>query len=110
LLCERRAYFQPVFSGTAPCGCHFATTLAKAFSNVKNDVIRHRSVIFDMTQARQNAMTQRIAVTTSDSLSGRFATDPDGLILQVNNAFSSLTGYSEQEVLGQWPHLLSSGI
>jgi|GEM_PF-1153432 len=36
-------------------------------------------------------------------------TDPDGKIIQVNEAFSHITGYSQEEVLGKTPALLKSG-
>jgi diguanylate cyclase (GGDEF)-like protein/PAS domain S-box-containing protein len=36
-------------------------------------------------------------------------TDERGTVLSINPAFSEITGYSEQEILGQNPHLLSSG-
>ena len=35
-------------------------------------------------------------------------TDPGGIILSVNPGFSQITGYSEQEALGQTPRLLKS--
>jgi len=44
-----------------------------------------------------------------ESQSGMIVTDPNSVILRVNRAFTTLTGYSAQEVLGQTPHLLSSG-
>lgn len=40
---------------------------------------------------------------------GIMITDSRNTILQVNPAFTQLTGYSEQEVLGQKPSMLSSG-
>ena len=36
-------------------------------------------------------------------------TDAQGTILQVNPAFTRLTGYSAEEVLGKTPRILSSG-
>jgi two-component system, cell cycle sensor histidine kinase and response regulator CckA len=36
-------------------------------------------------------------------------TDPQGFILWVNRAFTVLTGYSSEEVMGQTPSLLKSG-
>ncbi len=44
------------------------------------------------------------------SLDGVMITDSQGLILQVNPAFTRLTGYDAAEVIGQTPNLLSSGL
>jgi diguanylate cyclase (GGDEF)-like protein/PAS domain S-box-containing protein len=44
------------------------------------------------------------------SLDGIMITRSSGEILQVNPAFSALTGYQEAEVIGKTPSLLSSGI
>jgi len=51
----------------------------------------------------------RIAATTFESHDAIIVTDPDGTILRVNNAFSQITGYSAEEVIGRNPRLLSSG-
>jgi len=40
---------------------------------------------------------------------GVLITDPNGVILSVNNAFTTFTGYSAGEVIGKTPALLSSG-
>jgi len=43
------------------------------------------------------------------SLEGIVITDPDGIIESVNPAFTRLTGYSAEEVIGRTPAVLSSG-
>ncbi|BBN80675.1 hypothetical protein PA25_06600 [Pseudoalteromonas sp. A25] len=44
------------------------------------------------------------------SLDGIMITRGDGEILQINPAFSELTGYQDYEVIGKSPNILSSGI
>ncbi|TPV55759.1 EAL domain-containing protein [Aestuariibacter sp. GS-14] len=44
------------------------------------------------------------------SLEGIMVTDAHQHIVSVNPAFSAITGYSEQEIIGQKPSILSSGI
>ena len=43
------------------------------------------------------------------SLDGIMITDSNGVIMQVNPAFTHLTGYKEYEVIGKRPNMLSSG-
>ena len=49
------------------------------------------------------------ATVFDNSNEGIFITDADANITAVNKAFSRITGYAEEEVLGQNPHLLASG-
>ena len=58
---------------------------------------------------READVRQRIAATAFESQEGMFVTDAQHHILQVNSAFSSITGYSANEVVGKTPHVLSSG-
>ncbi len=51
----------------------------------------------------------RIAATAFESQQGMFITNAQRVILRVNQAFTSITGYSAAEAVGQTPHLLSSG-
>jgi diguanylate cyclase (GGDEF)-like protein/PAS domain S-box-containing protein len=51
----------------------------------------------------------RIAAIAFESQEGMFVTDANYVILRVNRAFTRISGYSAEDVLGQKPHLLGSG-
>ena len=51
----------------------------------------------------------RIAASAFESQQGIMITDAFNTILQVNKAFSDITGYSAQEIIGQNPRILKSG-
>ena len=58
--------------------------------------------------ARVNGQ-QRIATAAFESQQGMFVTDAAKVILQVNQSFTTITGYTAEEAIGQTPRLLSSG-
>jgi diguanylate cyclase (GGDEF)-like protein/PAS domain S-box-containing protein len=60
---------------------------------------------------RKQAVThlQLAASVFSHSSEGIMLTTPQGLIVEVNPAFSRITGYPREEVLGHNPSMLSSG-
>lgn len=66
-------------------------------------------VSHDITENRLMQEELRIAATAFESLHGIMVTDASGKILRVNRAFTELTGYSAEEVIGQTPALLNSG-
>jgi len=51
----------------------------------------------------------RIAATAFESQEGMIITDADNLILRVNSAFTRITGYTAEEVIGKNPRIVSSG-
>ena len=57
----------------------------------------------------QNESELRIAATAFESQEGILITDAKSVILRVNNAFTKITGYSPEEVIGKNPRILSSG-
>ncbi|MCZ8074645.1 MAG: PAS domain S-box protein, partial [Paucibacter sp.] len=64
----------------------------------------------DIHQRKCLELAQREAsVVFENSYEGIMVTQAEGLITKINPAFSRITGYSEAEVLGQSPRLLSSG-
>ncbi len=51
----------------------------------------------------------RIAATAFESQEGIILTDSEGIIVRVNTAFTNITGYSADEVMGKTPRILKSG-
>jgi diguanylate cyclase (GGDEF)-like protein/PAS domain S-box-containing protein len=51
----------------------------------------------------------RVAAIAFEAQEGMFITDADSVILRINQAFTDITGYTAEEVVGQTPHLLRSG-
>ncbi|MGS2742180.1 bifunctional diguanylate cyclase/phosphodiesterase [Halomonas sp. LS-001] len=60
-------------------------------------------------QAQEHEAELRIAATAFQSHLGMVITDALGRILKVNDTFTKITGYREDEVLGENPRMLSSG-
>src|SRR5450759_4233611 len=58
---------------------------------------------------RERGQQLRIAAAAFETREGIMIFDPDRRILRVNGAFTRLTGYSAEEVIGQFPDLLKSG-
>jgi len=58
---------------------------------------------------KNNESELRIAATTFQSHEAILVANSDGIILRINQAFSAITGYSEEEAVGQNPGILSSG-
>jgi diguanylate cyclase (GGDEF)-like protein/PAS domain S-box-containing protein len=68
-----------------------------------------RVVMFDETAHQRQTEQSRVAAMAFESLAGMCVTDGQGHILLVNRAFTTLTGYSEAESVGQHIRLLKSG-
>jgi len=61
-------------------------------------------------QLKHNAKDLNLAANVfSQSHEGINITDADGLIVDINPAFSEITGYSRDEVIGKNPSILNSG-
>ena len=63
----------------------------------------------DITKRKKAEEELRIAATAFESQEGMMITDASRGILRVNRAFTSITGYTADEVIGKNPRLLSSG-
>ena len=65
--------------------------------------------VSDITEQRMLQQQQRIAAIAFESLDGMFITDAEGLILQVNRAFITMSGYRVEEIVGQTRDIFNSG-
>jgi diguanylate cyclase (GGDEF)-like protein/PAS domain S-box-containing protein len=63
----------------------------------------------DVTQRAKIEADRRLAAKVfENSLEGIYITDVDGRVSQINRAFTELTGYSREDVLGQRPSILAA--
>jgi len=67
------------------------------------------AVVRDITEQKQTAEELRISATAFESHEGMIITDADGYILRVNQAFTTLTGYTAEELIGKKPSIFKSG-
>ena len=63
----------------------------------------------DVTERKQFELEKRIAAIAFESQQGMFVTDSQTRILRVNKAFTAITGYQPEDVLGQQAGILGSG-
>lgn len=65
--------------------------------------------IYAYYRMRERGQQLRIAATAFETQEGILITGLDHRIIRINRAFSYLTGYAAEEVIGQTPELLKSG-
>ncbi|GAB4353604.1 MAG: hypothetical protein Kow006_18840 [Gammaproteobacteria bacterium] len=63
----------------------------------------------DITERVKAEAEVRLAAEAFETHEGIVITDSDGTILRVNRAFTEITGYAAEEVVGKNPRLLKSG-
>lgn len=78
-------------------------------ANEQDGTARFLVLSRDITQRRLAEEELRVAATAFEAREGMMITDPNGIIVRVNNAFTEITGYNASEVIGQNPSLLKSG-
>ena len=77
------------------------------FENSKDSGV---SFVLDISERKQAEQSQKIAASVFHAArEAIFVTDATPAIKAINPAFSEITGYREDEVLGRDPNLLSSG-
>ena len=88
----------------------FMLARGEAVRDALGRVTALHGVVLDITERRQaESRLQLSANVFSHAHEGILITDAQQRIIEVNEAFTRITGYSREEVLGQTPRLLSSG-
>lgn len=91
-------------------GSHFPVEISLSPMETQDGVLV-TSIIRDVTDRRRAEERLRLqAVALDSAANGIVITDRSGTIRWVNPAFTTLTGYSSQEVVGKNPRILRSGI
>jgi diguanylate cyclase (GGDEF)-like protein/PAS domain S-box-containing protein len=105
-------------------GAQVYETQVRQITGERRDVIFHKAtyqtedgsvgglvgVMIDITERKQMEESLRQAATVFDSSAeGVTITGLDGSIITVNRAFTEITGYDKEEVIGRNPSLLHSG-
>jgi diguanylate cyclase (GGDEF)-like protein/PAS domain S-box-containing protein len=91
-------------------GSRFPVRLTvSALRNSGGACVGYVGVARDITETRRVEQELRIAATAFESQAAILITDAEQRILRVNAAFTGLTGYSAEEVVGRPPSILKSG-
>jgi len=81
----------------------------RAFFDSAGNVTYLQGIGEDITASKKAEIAQSIAAIAFESQSGILITDADGIILRVNQAFSRVTGFGADEIIGKKTTLLKSG-
>jgi len=82
----------------------------RAVFDDQGQALKYISIGTDITERQQTEETLRQAASVFEHADeGIFITNPEGVILDVNRAFSRITGFAKDEVVGQTPRVLQSG-
>lgn len=72
-------------------------------------VIAASKIARDFTEHHRAEMELRIAAAAFEAQEGIVVTDPENVVLRINQAFSKITGYSQDEAIGSKMNILKSG-
>ncbi len=78
--------------------------------DAEGNPLRMAGAEIDITKRKQAEEALRIAAAAFETQDGILVTDAHNIILRMNKAFSHITGYSAEEVIGVTPSFLRSGL
>jgi diguanylate cyclase (GGDEF)-like protein/PAS domain S-box-containing protein len=100
----------PTFHTEYPCHSPteeswFHMTVSPLQNTEAGIVITHENI----SERKRAEIQLRIAATVFEAHEGMLITDANSIILNVNQAFTRITGYEPEEVIGRTPRILTSG-
>lgn len=84
-------------------------TTKTSLRDKEGNLIGVLGIAHDITRQKLAESDLRIAAIAFESQEGMLVTDANNVILRVNRAFTNITGYSAEAVIGQSPSMLASG-
>ncbi len=79
------------------------------YRDLDGNIVGGIAIVRDITESRQKDEMLRISAIAFETQTAMIVTTPNFIILRANSAFSKLTGYSTEEVIGKTPRMLRSG-
>ncbi len=84
-------------------------SIGKADVDSDGHTITMQGTVQEITKQKDAENDLQIAATAFESQEGMMVTDADNIILRVNTAFTTITGYPAEEAIGKRSNLMSSG-
>ena len=107
---EKRNYvceFRVVFPDGST---HWRSSSGHAFYDDAGHAFRMSGITMDIDGRKQSEERLHLQAAALEAAANAIViTDSHGSIIWVNHAFTTMTGYSKEEVLGKNPHMLRSG-
>lgn len=75
----------------------------------EDQTLLRRITLTDIAESKHTEQELRIAAVAFEVQEGIMITNANKVILRVNQAFTDISGYSAEELVGQTPHLFNSG-
>ncbi|MDO9168640.1 MAG: EAL domain-containing protein [Methylobacter sp.] len=75
----------------------------------EDQTLLRRITLTDIAESKHTEQELRIAAVAFEVQEGIMITNANKVILRVNQAFTDISGYSAEELVGQSPHLFNSG-
>ena len=83
----------------------------EVYRNDNNQPVTMLGTVLDVTDQHKREEAQRLAITVFNAVDeGVMVTDHENRIMAVNPAFTTITGYTISEVVGQKPAMLAAGV
>ncbi|MFI4939053.1 MAG: EAL domain-containing protein [Burkholderiales bacterium] len=98
---------EPSFDGTA---LHYVETFKTPIMDAGGNVLGTAGFAKDITERKRIEAELRIAAIAFETHEAMVITDANSVILRVNQAFTRITGYTVEELVGQKPSMLQSGM